>query len=159
MSSLGGLEEILNYTEHNPSAPGSRPGGCNVSHWGDPNWVGCLGSPRAVMARSLKYKLVYRPREVSEFYSLVEDPRELRNLFGTPQVAEQQQRMLAGLLRWYQDTTDVTPIAVDDVGYPANHTLPAFSAPRAEEWWQRFNPHLHPHLLSTTVDGHALEMD
>ena len=35
-----GLEEILNYTGVNPSAPGSKPGGCNKSHWGDPNWVG-----------------------------------------------------------------------------------------------------------------------
>lgn len=55
-----GLEEILNYSDYNPSAPTSQPGGCNKSHWGDPNWVGCLGSPRAVMARTLEWKLVYR---------------------------------------------------------------------------------------------------
>ena len=66
--------------------------------------------------------------------------------------------MMAGLLQWYQETTDVAPLAVDDVGYPANHTGPD-RAGAAEEWWQRFNPNLHPRLRTTTVDGHPLEMD
>ena len=104
-----GLEEILNFSDVNPSAPTSvsqsnesivmnhwrvhvwqritfettdgcvsqKPFGCNRSHWDDPNWTGCLGSPRAVMAKTLEYKLVFRPREVSEFYDLKSDPRML----------------------------------------------------------------------------------
>lgn len=110
-----GLEEILNYTGVNPSAPSSKPGGCNRSHWDDPNWTGCLGSPRAVMAKTLKHKLVFRPREVSEFYDLVKDPRTLTNLWGKPEVADARQTMLDGLLKWYQETTDVAPLAEDDV--------------------------------------------
>ena len=55
----------------------------------------------------------YRPREVSELYDLTTDPRELVNLWGTPSVAVVQQRMLDGLLNWFQETTDVTPLAVD----------------------------------------------
>ena len=150
-----GLEEILNYTGFNPSAPTSKPGGCDKSHWGDPNWVGCLGSPRAVMARTLKWKLVYRPREVSEFYDLTQDPRELVNLFGKPEVAAVQQEMLEGLLRWYQETTDVTPIQEDPLGYPANHTSP--DQPREEYAWERYNPYFHREYMKYAVDGTPLE--
>ncbi len=153
-----GLEEILNYSGFNPSAPTSKPYGCNRSHWDDPNWVGCLGSPRAVMARTLTHKLVYRPREVSEFYDLTADPRELTNLWGHESVAAVQQEMLDGLLRWYQETTDVTPIAVDSVAYPANHTgANGNGGKKAELWWERFNPVLHPIYREMTVDGNPLE--
>jgi hypothetical protein len=156
-----GLEEILNYSGFNPSAPTSKPYGCNRSHWDDPNWVGCLGSPRAVMARTLTHKLVFRPREVSEFYDLAADPRELTNLWGHESVAAVQQEMLDGLLRWYQETTDVTPIAEDSVAYPAaNHTPPDANGnggEKAELWWERFNPVLHPIYREMTVDGNPLE--
>jgi hypothetical protein len=108
------------------------------------------------MARTLKYKLVFRPREVSEFYDLTKDPRELANLWGAPAVAEAQQGMLDGLLRWYQETTDVAPLAQDDVGFPARRNRTAPDAERREAWWQRFNPVLHPDLRTETVDGHPI---
>lgn len=33
------------------------------------------------------------------------------NLWGRPEVADVQQQMLDGLLKWYLETTDVTPLA------------------------------------------------
>ena len=63
------------------------------------------------MAKTLTHKLVFRPREVSEFYDLVKDPRTLTNLWGKPEVGGAQQTMLDGLLKWYQETTDVAPLA------------------------------------------------
>eukprot|EP01047_Picozoa_sp_COSAG01_P066775 COSAG01_NODE_9283_length_2495_cov_1.633973_4_plen_96_part_00 len=90
---------------------------------------------------------------MSEFYDLTRDPRELKNLWNDPSVAAQQQKMLDGLLKWYQETTDVAPLAEDEVGYPVNHTTPPDGT---EEWWQRFNPVLHPILQRVTVDGHLI---
>ena len=39
------------------------------------------GIPRAVMAKNMNYKLVFRADGVSEFYDLKEDPRELTNMY------------------------------------------------------------------------------
>ena len=39
------------------------------------------GVPRAVMAKNMDYKLVFRADGVSEFYALKEDPRELTNMY------------------------------------------------------------------------------
>ena len=91
---------------------------------------------------------------MSELYDLTTDPRELVNLWGKPSVAVVQQRMLDGLLKWFQETTVVTPLAVDNVGYPDNHTSPD---EREEFWWETFNPMLHPILQTMTVDGHFLD--
>ena len=73
------------------------------------------------------------------------------------QVASQQQTMLDGLLKWFQETTDVTPLAVDDVGYPARNRSALPDEAREEFWWEKFNPVLHPILQTMTVDGHFLE--
>ena len=39
------------------------------------------GSPRWVMLRNLTAKLVHRPLGNSELYDLVQDPRELQNVY------------------------------------------------------------------------------
>ena len=46
------------------------------------------GCPRAVMAKTVDYKLVYRPDGVSELYDLKNDKRELSNLFGNSTYVE-----------------------------------------------------------------------
>jgi choline-sulfatase len=120
----------------------------------EPNYKGCVGSPRATMARTLSHKIVYRPDGVSEFYDLAKDPRELTNLWNDPAVAAVQHGMLTDLLQWYQETTDVTPIAVDSVGYPSSHLTGGVAHTRTEPfWWEKYNPHLHPELNTHAVDG------
>jgi choline-sulfatase len=140
-----GHEEIQNFT-----------GGCNKSHWDDPNWTGCQGSPRAVMAKTLSHKLVYRPREVSEFYDLAKDPKELVNLFGDASVASVQKKMTDDLLQWYLETTDVSPITVDNVGYPANSSSDWNQTQFEEFWWEKYNPNIHSELKTHRANGELL---
>ena len=42
------------------------------------------GCPRAIMAKTATYKLVYRPEGVSELYDLATDKRELNNVYSDP---------------------------------------------------------------------------
>ena len=65
------------------------------------------------MARNLTHKIVYRPEGISEMYDLVDDPRELHNLWGLPRVASAQAAMVADLLSWLVQTADVTPMHKD----------------------------------------------
>jgi hypothetical protein len=95
----------LQYIEETEGCPKNITSSKTVS---DPNYKGCLGSPRATMARTLSHKLVYRPDEVSEFYDLAKDPKELVNLFGDASVAGVQKRMLGDMLQWYLETSDTT---------------------------------------------------
>jgi hypothetical protein len=108
------------------------------------------------MAKTLTHKLVYRPREVSEFYDLTKDPKELVNLFGDASVAEVQKKMTDDLLQWYIDTTDVSPIAVDNVGYPTS-TSAEWNRTQADEfWWQKYNPNVHLELTTHRANGEPL---
>lgn len=126
-----GLEEILNYT-----------GACSKDHWSDVNWAHCHGSPRAVMVRSMKHKLVYRPDGVSELFDSINDPKELTNLWDDGAHTELQQQMLEGLLQWYVETTDVLqPLEEDD------RDLPPVGVQLPHHFdWESGNPLLHPEL-------------
>ena len=104
------------------------------------------------MARTLKFKLVYRPREVSEFYDLTADPKELSNLWGSDSVKDVQAQMMSDLVKWYLETTDVTPIKLDDTGYPVNHQTRGREQQKPF-WWEENNPHLHPELNVLRMDG------
>ncbi|NLG42521.1 MAG: sulfatase-like hydrolase/transferase, partial [Phycisphaerae bacterium] len=73
---------------------------------------------RAVMMRTLDYKLVRRPLGVSELYDLRADPRELRNVYADPAYADVRAQMEAGLLDWTIRTADVVPVREDSRGLP-----------------------------------------
>jgi len=73
---------------------------------------------RAVMMRTLDYKLVRRPLGVSELYDLRADPRELRNIYADPAYADIRVQMEAGLLDWYIRTADVVPVGENPRGLP-----------------------------------------
>ena len=73
---------------------------------------------RAVMMRTLDYKLVRRPLGVSELYDLRTDPRELRNVYADPAYAAIRAHMEAGLLDWTIRTADVVPVGEDPRGLP-----------------------------------------
>eukprot|EP00928_Gymnodinium_smaydae_P079271 TRINITY_DN63240_c0_g1_i1.p1 TRINITY_DN63240_c0_g1~~TRINITY_DN63240_c0_g1_i1.p1 ORF type:complete len:557 (+),score=53.19 TRINITY_DN63240_c0_g1_i1:130-1800(+) len=76
------------------------------------------GSPKWVMRRNLTHKIVYRPRGISELYDFRTDPRELTNLWDSPQHAGVQAEMLNGLLRWLVEEGDVSPIQENPRGVP-----------------------------------------
>jgi choline-sulfatase len=76
------------------------------------------GIPRVVMARTMEYKLVYRPLGVSEFYDLKGDPRELSNVYMDDKYLSIRKAMESELLSWMVKTGDVTPLAEDNRGLP-----------------------------------------
>jgi len=76
------------------------------------------GSPRAVMVRNGTAKLVHRPTGVSELYDLVQDPRETKNLFDSPEAAALRTDLLQHLVDWMVLTGDVTPGWIDSRGGP-----------------------------------------
>jgi hypothetical protein len=143
----------LQYIEETEGCPKNITSSKTVS---DPNYKGCLGSPRATMARTLSHKLVYRPDEVSEFYDLAKDPKELVNLFGDASVASVQKKMTDDLLQWYLETTDVSPITVDNVGYPANSSSDWNQTQFEEFWWEKYNPNIHSELKTHRANGELL---
>lgn len=71
---------------------------------------------RTVTIRTCTEKLIYRPRGVSEFYDLIEDPLETRNLFADR--AESVQTLMNRLLSWYALTSDTVPVHPDPRGWP-----------------------------------------
>lgn len=80
---------------------------------------------RAVMARTMEYKLILRsdpadPDHDSELYDLQKDPLELHNVYNNPQYLEIQSHLKEKLLIWYMQTSDVTPWNQDprDGGMP-----------------------------------------
>ena len=76
-------------------------------------------------------KLVYRTAGgTSELYDLAVDPLELKNVWGDPLYAGMQASMLADLLEWIVDTSDITPLAEDSRNLPASPVPPFPWPPR-----------------------------
>ena len=63
-------------------------------------------------------KLILRPDGVSELYDLLQDPRELHNVYGDTGYVRQQAELQAELLNWYVRTADVAPRQLDPRGFP-----------------------------------------
>lgn len=89
--------------------------GCRNVSLLSPNYVGCHGSPRAVMARSMSHKLVYRPNGISELYDLEKDPRELVNIYNSDigsdsssPIGSITDSLMAGMRQWFLETSDST---------------------------------------------------
>jgi len=73
---------------------------------------------RAVMIRTLDYKLIYRPAGLHELYDLRNDPRELRNVHSDPRYAGVRSELESRLLEWYVHTSDVVPRDENPRGLP-----------------------------------------
>jgi len=71
------------------------------------------------MIRTLDWKLVYRPDEVSELYDLQADPRELHNVYALPEQVCVRDALERRLLDWLVQTSDVVPWDEDPRGLPA----------------------------------------
>eukprot|EP01060_Flectonema_neradi_P012608 TRINITY_DN19385_c0_g1_i2.p1 TRINITY_DN19385_c0_g1~~TRINITY_DN19385_c0_g1_i2.p1 ORF type:complete len:533 (+),score=79.03 TRINITY_DN19385_c0_g1_i2:70-1668(+) len=76
------------------------------------------GSPRATMIRNNTAKLVYRPTGVSELYDLLNDPRETKNVYLSPDYASLRNELTVSLMDWLVLTSDVTPVKQDSRGPP-----------------------------------------
>lgn len=74
---------------------------------------------RAVMMRTLDYKLIRRTAGFSELYDLAKDPRELNNVYDHPEYASVRTDMESRMLEWYMHTADVVPQNEDPRGLPS----------------------------------------
>lgn len=75
--------------------------------------------PRTTMIRTATHKLIRRPATGEhELYDLVEDPRELTNLYGRGETADIQNQLETRMLDWYVQTSDVVPHETDPRGMP-----------------------------------------
>jgi hypothetical protein len=63
------------------------------------------------MVRMGDWKLTFDMMGSGQLYNVVADPYELKNLYGNPQAAEAQHRLMAALLRWTIRTQDDLPNA------------------------------------------------
>jgi choline-sulfatase len=74
---------------------------------------------RTTMMRAGQYKLILRTADTCELYDLRADPRELRNLYGQPELEAAQRQLERRMLDWHMSTADVVPFAEDPRGLPA----------------------------------------
>jgi hypothetical protein len=68
---------------------------------------------RAVMCRTRTHKYVHRLYEQDELYDLVNDPAGLRNVVADFAYAAILDNLKQRMLRWFMETCDVVPRAVD----------------------------------------------
>ncbi|HAI11288.1 MAG TPA: sulfatase [Phycisphaerales bacterium] len=73
---------------------------------------------RALMVRTMDYKLIRRNKDISELYDLRNDPTESVNLIDDPIYSDVQSKLSDQLLRWMIDTSDVMPYERDPRGWP-----------------------------------------
>ena len=77
------------------------------------------------MVRMEDWKLVYDMMGYGQLYNLSSDPCELINLFGRPEYAEMQSRLMEELAMWVIRVQDSLPTGPQNVKYqtkwPAEH--------------------------------------
>ena len=83
------------------------------------------GSPKCVSMQNLDYKLVFRPDDVSEFYDLKKDPRQINNLWNNQSYSSIQSQFFYNLTWWLLKYGDTTPILTDSRSDPTEG-LPTF---------------------------------
>lgn len=101
----------LHYTaddDYDPTQDAFEPAEGN--EWGsfdELNSVTQSGTMRAV--RKGDWKIIFDMQGEGQLYNLAEDPAELNNLYGRPEVAAIQTEMLAELLTWTIRVSDPLP--------------------------------------------------
>ena len=68
---------------------------------------------KGTMIRTDRYKYIHRSGARDEFYDLVSDPGERRNLIDDEEYKDVILSLKLKLLDWYQDTADVVPYKID----------------------------------------------
>ena len=75
---------------------------------------------RTTMMRTLTHKLIIRTSGENEFYDLVNDPKELTNVYNNSKYFEIIRKMEFQMLNWYVKTSDVVPLDDDNRGFGNN---------------------------------------
>jgi arylsulfatase A-like enzyme len=98
-------------------------------HWDELN--GVTQSGNAQMVRMGDWKLIYDMMGYGQLYHLATDPHEMKNLFGQPQVATEQAKLMAELAMWTIRNQDSLPTGPQNKKY---HTKWA----RPHNWYTPF---------------------
>ncbi len=72
---------------------------------------------RTTMLRTLTHKLIYRVHDVCELYDLVNDPKELKNVYEDENYFAIRSQLEKRLLNWYNSTADTVPWDEDPRGF------------------------------------------
>ena len=103
----------LHYTTHEPLDPADDGlnYGSDGTAWGNYDELNSwTQSGYMRMVRKGDWKLVYDMQGHGQLYNLANDPAELNNLFGRPEVAAQQMEMLEELMTWMLRAQDPLPL-------------------------------------------------
>jgi choline-sulfatase len=73
---------------------------------------------RAVMVRTMDFKLVRRTTGLNELYDLRSDPQELRNVYADSEYRAMRDGLGERLVNWYMRTSDVVPTDENPRGLP-----------------------------------------
>jgi arylsulfatase A-like enzyme len=113
---VGGL-----YYEASDNVPVSISRGTG-GHWDELN--GVTQSGNAQMVRMGDWKLIYDMMGYGQLYDLATDPHEMRNLFGQPQAATEQARLMAELAMWTIRNQDSLPTGPQNKKYHTKWARP-----------------------------------
>jgi arylsulfatase A-like enzyme len=86
------------------------------------------------MVRMGDWKLVFDMMGYGALYNLKSDPHELTNLYGTPEHAETQAKLMTELAQWVIRTQDALPTGPQNGKYQTKW-------PKAHNWYA---PYRHP---------------
>lgn len=95
LASMAGIAWPGKTTGFDLTQPGRAREGVYLEYYAKQKWVNPIRT-----IRTRQYKLNWYDRGNKEVYDLKNDPHELRNLAGRPEVREQQKRLEASLSAW-----------------------------------------------------------
>jgi arylsulfatase A-like enzyme len=124
---LGGL-----YYEEADAIPTTISSRGNHANWDELNKVTMSGNQK--MVRMGDWKLVFDMMGYGALYNLKSDPHELTNLYGTPEHAETQAKLMTELAQWVIRTQDALPTGPQNGKYQTKW-------PKAHNWYA---PYRHP---------------
>ena len=104
---IGGLH-VSADDDYDPTQDGFAPAsGDNWGTFDELNTVTRSGTMR--MVRKGDWKIIFDMQGAGQLYNLADDPAELNNLFGRPEVAAVQTEMLEQQLAWTLRVSDPLP--------------------------------------------------
>lgn len=68
---------------------------------------------KATMIRSDRFKYISRALGQDEFYDLLNDPCETKNLIDEPEYSDEIYKLQIAMMKWYQASCDVVPFEYD----------------------------------------------
>ena len=72
---------------------------------------------KAVMVRNERYKYIYCPDDIDELYDLQNDPQEINNIAGNPNMGNVMRELRDKIAGWLLRSSDSPPLEWDKRGW------------------------------------------